>query len=115
MQRFDVLLGRPTLLLFYCFAFFFFLGFNSRLHCVGLLGGHDAYIAAAAIAIRLKPRPTIRVPSAVETRAVTELGQTAPSLLGQGVLGLSAPASGNTPLVVPEELTYLTLVPHYIN
>ena len=36
----------------------FFLGFISKLQCVGLLRGHDAYIAAAAIAIRLKPRPT---------------------------------------------------------
>lgn len=32
-------------------------------------------------------------------RAVTELGQTALSLLGQGLLGLSAPAGGNVPLV----------------
>ena len=32
------------------------------------------YVAAAAIAIRLKPPPTIRVLSALEIRAVTELG-----------------------------------------
>ena len=39
---------------------------------------HDAYVAAAATAIRPKPCPTVRVLSAVETRAVTELGQTTP-------------------------------------
>ena len=68
-------------------AFFFFLGFISRPHCVGLLWDHDAYVAAVAIAVRLRPRPTIRVLWAVETQAVTELGYTAPSLLGWGVLG----------------------------
>ena len=31
----------------------------------------------------------------METRAVTELGYTAPSLLGLGVLGLKVPAGGN--------------------
>ena len=67
--------------------------------CVGLLWGHDTYVAAASIAIQLKPRPTIRVLSAVETRAIIELGQTAPSLLGQGVLGLSAFAGWNAPQV----------------
>ena len=40
-------------------AFYFFLGFIMDLllwlHCVGLLWGHDAYVAAVAIAIRLKP------------------------------------------------------------
>ena len=37
-QKFDVLLAWPTLLLFvYCVTFFFVLGLNSRLHCVGLL------------------------------------------------------------------------------
>ena len=41
-----------------------------------------AYVAAMAIAIRLKPCRTIRVLSTVKTRAVTELGYTAPSLLG---------------------------------
>ena len=63
-----------------------------------LLAGYDAYVAAAAIAIRLKPRPTIRVLSAVETRAVTELGQTASSQLGHGVLGRSTPTSGYAPI-----------------
>ena len=48
-------------------VFFFSLGFMSRLHCVGLLWGHDSCVAAAAIAIRLKPRPTIRVLSVMET------------------------------------------------
>ena len=56
-------------------SLFFFLGFISRRHCVVLLRGHDAYVAAAAIAIRLKhyalPQ---RVQSAVGTGAVTELG-----------------------------------------
>ena len=33
-QKFSVLLGRPTLLIFvYCVAYFFFLGLISRLHC----------------------------------------------------------------------------------
>ena len=48
------LLGRPTLLLIvYCTAFFIFLGFIRRLYCVGLLWGHNAYVAAAAILIWL--------------------------------------------------------------
>ena len=68
-------------------AFFFFLGFISRLHCVGLLWDHDSNVAAVAIGVQLKPRPTIRVLAVVETRAVTELGYTAPSLLGWGALG----------------------------
>ncbi|CAL8282765.1 unnamed protein product [Boreogadus saida] len=42
-----------------------------------------SYRAAVAIGIRLKPRPTIRVLSAIEMRAVNELDQTAPSLLGR--------------------------------
>ena len=53
-----------------------------------------AYVAAAAIAIWHKPRPIIRVLSAVETRAVTELGFTAPSL---GLQGRSVPAGGIAP------------------
>ena len=65
MHKIDVLLEHPTLLHFvHCVVFFFFLGFISRPHCVGLLWGHDAYVAATAIAIRLKPHPTIRVLSA---------------------------------------------------
>ena len=68
-------------------TFLFFLGFISRQHCVWLLWDHDAYVAAAAIAIRLKPHPTIRVLSAVETQVITEPGYTAYSLLGWGVLG----------------------------
>ena len=56
-----------------------FVQFISMIHCVALLWCHNTYVAAAAIAIRLKPRPTIRVLSVVETRAVTELGYTAPS------------------------------------
>ena len=53
-QRLAVLLGRPTLLCSLFNMFFFFLGPISRLHCVGLLWGHDAYVAAAAIPILLK-------------------------------------------------------------
>jgi hypothetical protein len=68
-------------------AFFFFVGFISRLHCVGLLWDHDAYVAAEAIAIRPKPCPTTRVLSTVETWAVTELVYTTPSLLVWGVMG----------------------------
>ena len=40
-----------------------------------------AYIATVAIAIRLKPHPTIRVLVAVEMQHVTELGYIAPLLL----------------------------------
>ena len=37
-QKFAVLLGRPTLLLYlYCVVFFYILGIISRLHYVGLL------------------------------------------------------------------------------
>ena len=68
-------------------ALLFCLGLNSWLTCVGLLWDHNAYVAAVAIAVGLKPRPTIRVLAAVETRALTELGYTAPSLLRWGVLG----------------------------
>ena len=86
VQKFAVLLGCPTLLLVLCSlcSSFFILGFISRLHCVWLLWDHDAYVVAVAIAVWFKPRPTIRV---LETRAVTELGYTAPSLLSWGVLG----------------------------
>ena len=38
-------------------AFFRFLWFISRLHCVGLLWDHDAYVAAVAIAVWLIPLP----------------------------------------------------------
>ena len=69
-------------------TFFSFLGFIIRVHCVGLLWGQDVYVAGAAITIRLKPCPAIRVLSAMETQAVTELGYTTPSQLGWGVLGL---------------------------
>ena len=51
----------------------------------------------AAIAIRLKPCPTIRALSAVETQAVIELRLTAPSLPDLVILSLAAPAGGNTP------------------
>ena len=34
-------------------AFFFFLGFISRLHCVVLLWDHDAYVDAVTIAVQL--------------------------------------------------------------
>ena len=69
-------------------TFFSFLGFIIRVHCVGLLWGQDVYVAGAAITIRLKPCPAIRVLSAMETQAVTELGYTTPSQLGWGVLRL---------------------------
>ena len=39
------------------FFFFFVVEFISGPHCVALLWGHDAYVAAAPIVIRLKPRP----------------------------------------------------------
>ena len=47
----------------------FLIEFISRLHFVGLLWCHDAYVAAAAIAIQFKPRHTISVLSAVDKRA----------------------------------------------
>ena len=80
-QKFAVLLERPTLLLFVHVCVHLFHGYISsiHIHCVGL--DHDAYVTAAAIAVRLKPRPTIRVLVGVETRHVTEPGRTAPSLL----------------------------------
>ena len=68
----------PFLVVLHCCSLFivhsFFLGFISRLHGVGLLWGHDAYVAATAIVLQLKPCLTIRALAAVETRAVTELG-----------------------------------------
>ena len=65
----------------------------SRLHCVALLWCHNVYVAATAIDIW----PTIRVLSAVETRADTELGYTAPSLPDWGEPNRIAPSGGNAP------------------
>ena len=64
------------------FCTFFFLGSISRLHCRAAMRS-QCLRSCTATTIRLKPRPTIRVLSAVETQAVTELGYTTPSLLHQ--------------------------------
>ena len=67
-QKFAVLLGRPTLLLF--------------VRCARSSFSLDLLAGYTASTIWLTPRPTIRVLVALETGAVTEPGYTAPSLLG---------------------------------
>ena len=72
-QKFAVLLGRPTLLLF--------------VRCARSSFSLDLLAGYTASTVWLTPRPTIRVLVALETGAVTEPGFTAPSLLGWSVLG----------------------------
>ena len=73
----------------------FFIEFIGRLYYVTLLRCPDPYVAAAAVAIRLKPRPTIRVLSAGKTQAMTELSR---SELHRTVLHHGAPLGGNEAL-----------------